>query len=63
MVYLQSKMNAHGNSALTLNNFFYFKIFLAADQSRMMQEQMTMQAGGMQDPKQVCLFKGPRGSE
>ena len=58
MVYLQSKMNAHGNSALTLNNFFYFKIFLAADQSRMMQEQMTMQAGGMQDPKQVSLFKG-----
>ncbi len=27
--------------------------FAAADQSRMMQEQMTMQAGGMQDPKQV----------
>jgi len=25
----------------------------AADQSRMMQEQMTMQAGGMQDPKQA----------
>ena len=27
--------------------------FTAADQSRMMQEQMTMQAGGVQDPKQV----------
>ena len=25
----------------------------AADQSRMMQEQMTMQAGGVQDPKQA----------
>ena len=33
----------------------YFYSFLpAADQSRMMQEQMTMQAGGMpQDPKQA----------
>jgi hypothetical protein len=30
-------------------------VFSAADQSRMMQEQMTMQAGGMQDPKQVKI--------
>jgi hypothetical protein len=32
-----------------------FRFFSAADQSRMMQEQMTMQAGGIQDPKQVIL--------
>ena len=35
----------------SFENFLYY--LLAADQSRMMQEQMTMQAGGMsnQDPK------------
>ena len=37
-------------------NFF----FLAADQSRMMQEQMSMQAGGVQDPKQVRCINKPQ---
>lgn len=45
------------NKASTLHSTYIYLCILAADQSRMMQEQMSMQAGGMQNQDSKAAFK------